>query len=99
MSPIPLKETIRLGVLYTINVATLNFSLYYIPYPVRVVGDKLGYLTAVLVGVFFTRIAKESKFKLGTEKIVIAVMITIGTLIFASYYQMKKESSTLYDPS
>lgn len=83
-SPIPNKETLILGVLYTINVSTLNFALYYIPYPVKVVGDKLGYLTAVLVGVFFTRVSKNSKFKLGTEKIVIAIMITIGTLIFAS---------------
>ncbi len=46
-----------MGVLYTITVATINFALYYIPYPVRVVGDKLGYLTAVLVGVYFTRIS------------------------------------------
>jgi len=85
ISSIPIKETIILGILYTINVSTLNFALYYIPYPVKVVGDKLGYLTAVIVGVFFTRVAKNSKFKLGTEKIVIAIMITIGTLIFASF--------------
>lgn len=55
----------RLGVLYFINVSTLNYCLFYIPYPMRVVGDKLGYLTAVIVGVFFSRIGKGSKLKLG----------------------------------
>lgn len=58
-------EIITLGTLYTLNVNTLNYSLYYIPYPVRVVGDKLGYLTAVVVAVYFTRIKKNKKVSLG----------------------------------
>lgn len=58
-------EIITLGTLYTLNVNTLNYSLYYIPYPVRVVGDKLGYLTAVVVAVYFTRIKKNKKVGLG----------------------------------
>ena len=52
---------LRLGVFYTINVNSLNYSLYYISYPIRVVGDKLDYLTAVLVGVYFSRIHKANK--------------------------------------
>lgn len=92
-------EVLRLGILYFINVSTLNYCLYYIPYPMRVVGDKLGYLTAVVVGVFFSRIGKGSKLKLGREKIVIAVMITIGTLMFSYFYKVTKKSSILYDPS
>lgn len=64
-NPIPLMEIITLGTLYTLNVNTLNYSLYYIPYPVRVVGDKLGYLTAVVVAVYFTRIKKNKKVSLG----------------------------------
>lgn len=63
-NPIPFWEIIILGSLFTINVNTLNYSLYYIPYPVRVVGDKLGYLTAVIVAVYFSRITK-GRLKLG----------------------------------
>jgi hypothetical protein len=86
-SPLPMREIIRLGVLYFINVSALNYCLYYIPYPMRVVGDKLGYLTAVMVGVFFSRVDNKSKLRLGREKLVIAVMITIGTLMFSYFYK------------
>ena len=55
-NPIPFIEVVTLGALYTLNVNTLNYSLYYIPYPVRVVGDKMGYLSAVIIGVYFSRI-------------------------------------------
>jgi drug/metabolite transporter (DMT)-like permease len=65
----------------------------------RVVGDKLGYLTAVVVGVFFSRVGKGSKLKLGREKMVIAVMITIGTMMFSYFYKVTKKSSELYNPN
>lgn len=88
VNPIPFKEIIRLGILYTINIAALNFSLFYIPYPVRVVGDKLGYLTAVAVGVWFTRVPQKTGLRLGGEKFIIAMMITAGTMIFAFSYKV-----------
>ncbi len=58
----------------------------------RVVGDKLGYLTAVVVGVFFSRISNKAKNKLGKEKLVIAFMITVGTLMFSYFYKVSKKS-------
>lgn len=95
-NPIPVKEMIILGVLYALNVNALNYCLYYIPYPMRVVGDKMGYLTAVLVGVFFSRIGKSDGLRLGKEKIVIAIMITIGTMIFSFFYHPNKQNETRY---
>ena len=64
-NPIPFWEVIILGALYTLNVNTLNYSLYYIPYPVRVVGDKMGYLTSVIVAVYFSRIVLQKELKIG----------------------------------
>ncbi len=58
-NPIPLKEYFILGTLYTINILAASYALLYISYPVRVVSDKCGYLTAVLVGVYFTRLVKS----------------------------------------
>lgn len=58
----------------------------------KVVGDKLGYLTAVLVGVFFSRIKKGSSLKLKKEKLLIAFMITIGTLMFSYFYEGTKQT-------
>lgn len=98
-SPLPVKEVLVLGVLYFVNVSALNYCLYYIPYPMRVVGDKLGYLTAVIVGVFFSRIGNNSRYRLGKEKIVIALMITVGTLMFSYFYKITKKTETLYNPN
>lgn len=64
-SPLPNREIFILGILYFVNVSALNYCLYYIPYPMRVVGDKLGYLTAVVVGIYFSRISNKAKNKLG----------------------------------
>ena len=74
---------------------TLNYSLYYIPYPVRVVGDKMGYLTAVIVGVYFSRISHKA-LKLGSEKVFRALMISAGAIGFAYYYPFKKSQADLY---
>lgn len=57
-NPIPFKEYIILGVLYTINILAASYALLYISYPIRVVSDKCGYLTAVIVGVYFSRVIK-----------------------------------------
>lgn len=89
-NPIPFWEIVLMGALFTLNVNTLNYSLYYIPYPVRVVGDKLGYLTAVVVAVFFTRLSKNRKTKLGPDKMWRALLITVGAMGFAYFYKFKE---------
>lgn len=89
-NPIPFWEIVLMGALFTFNVNTLNYSLYYIPYPVRVVGDKLGYLTAVVVAVFFSRLSSNRNTKLGPEKMWRALMITVGAMGFAYFYKFKQ---------
>jgi hypothetical protein len=54
-----MKEYFILGALYTINILAASYALMYISYPVRVVSDKCGYLTAVVVAVYFSRIKKS----------------------------------------
>jgi hypothetical protein len=81
-NPIPLKEYFILGALYTINILAASYALLYISYPVRVVSDKCGYLTAVVVGVYFSRVVKSDA-KLEPKKVLIAVIITAGAVLFA----------------
>ncbi len=81
-NPIPLKEYFILGALYTINILAASYALLYISYPVRVVSDKCGYLTAVLVGVYFSRLVKSDA-KLEPKKVLIAIIITAGAVLFA----------------
>ena len=89
-------EIITLGALYTLNVNTLNYSLYYIPYPVRVVGDKMGYLTAVVVAVYFSRIRKDKELKLGPDKMWRALIISAGAIGFSYFYRFKSSQAELY---
>jgi len=63
----------------------------------RVVGDKLGYLSAVVVGVFFSRVGDKSKLRLGREKLIIALMITVGTLLFSYFYKTTKKTEVQYN--
>lgn len=56
----------------------------------RVVGDKLVYLVSVVIGVYFSRVSKKNKLKLGKEKLVIAILITAGTLMFSYFYKVSK---------
>lgn len=71
-----------MGTLYTINILAASYALLYISYPVRVVSDKCGYLTAVIVGVYFSRI-KKGEVKLQAKKVFIAIIITAGAVLFA----------------
>ena len=81
-NPIPMKEYFILGALYTINILAASYALLYISYPIRVVSDKCGYLTAVVGGVYFSRI-KKSDIKLEPKKVLIAIIITAGAVLFA----------------
>ena len=60
----------------------------------RVVGDKLGYLTAVVVAVYFSRVNKgNKKVALGPEKMWRALMISVGAVGFAYFYKFKSSQA------
>jgi len=61
-----------------------------------VVGDKMGYLTAVIMAVFFSRIKNNKKLNLGADKIYRAIMISAGAIGFAYFYQFKSSQANLY---
>lgn len=64
----------------------------------RVVGDKLGYLTAVVVAVYFTRVKSALEVKLGPDKLWRALLISAGAVGFAYFYKFKEEQKALYVP-
>ena len=94
VNPIPVREYFVLGTLYTINILASSYALLYISYPERVVTDKCGYLTAVVVGVYFSRI-KKSEMKLKPKKVMIAIIITGGAVMFAFFRE--QAASTTWD--
>lgn len=56
---IPLKERVRLGLLFTLNYLPTNYALLYISYPLQVVAKNSRYILVVIVGVFFSRVSKS----------------------------------------
>ena len=65
------------------NISTTNYALLYISYPIQVIGRNTRFLFVVLIGVFFSRVKKShSHLRLGKHKIFMALVITVGVLLF-----------------
>ena len=54
-SPLPISESLILGTLHTSKTNCQNYALHFIPFTKRVIGDKLGYLTTILVSIYMSR--------------------------------------------
>lgn len=81
-NPIPMKEQMLLGLLFTVNMLCANEALLYITYLEQTLGRNSRYLMVVIVGAFFSRVKKGSDLKLPPKKIVVAAVITIGVILF-----------------
>lgn len=82
---IPLKERMRLGLLFTLNYLPTNYALLYISYPLQVVAKNTRYILVVMVGVFFSRVEKSRELKLPMSKLFIGVFISLGAGLFMYY--------------
>lgn len=60
-------------------------SLLYISFLDQAIGRSCRYLTVVIVGVYFSRLQKNSQAKLPPQKIVTALVITVGVLSFSIF--------------
>lgn len=88
-----------MGVLFAVNMITTNSALLYISYPVQVIGRNIRFLCVVVVGAFFSRIKTGHKhLKLGKHKIFIALIITVGVLLF-NFAKDKKDGADKHDKS
>ena len=78
-----MTERVLLGALFTVNMTTTNYALLYISYPIQIIGRNVRFLFVVIVGALFSRVKKQhDSIRLKKEKIVMAVVITIGVLLF-----------------
>ena len=73
-----------LSSLYSTNILTTNYCLLYISYPVQVIGRNIRFLFVVLIGAFFSRLRNtaHAHLKLGKHKLFMAIVITIGVLLY-----------------
>lgn len=82
---IPIKERMRLGLLFTLNYLPTNYALLYISYPLQVVAKNTRYILVVIVGVFFSRVEKSRELKLPISKLFIGIFISLGAGLFMYY--------------
>ena len=71
-----------LGILFALNMTATNFAFLFISYPTQVIASNSRYLLVVLVGTFFSRIPRNDDLKLPKHKLYVAVLITIGVILF-----------------
>lgn len=59
--------------------------MIYVSYLTKTIGGNFRYLLVVLIGVFFSRVKKGEALKLKPSKVVTAVIITIGVIMFTLF--------------
>lgn len=59
-----------------------NFALLYISYPTQVIARNSRYLFVVLIGTFLSRVPKNNNLKLPKHKLIVAMVITFGVVMF-----------------
>ena len=64
-----------------ISTLTYTYAIYLTNYPVVMMFKSCNILSVILVGVLCSRV-KDKKLKLGTKKLVIGVLVTLGIVFF-----------------
>lgn len=71
-----------LGLLFAVNMLATNVALLFISYPTQVIARNSRYLFVVVVGTFLSRVPHKDDLKLPKHKLYVALVITLGVIIF-----------------
>jgi drug/metabolite transporter (DMT)-like permease len=78
---IPHKKAAICGLTVAISTFTYTYAIYLTNFPVVMMFKSCNVLSVILVGVLCSRV-KNKKLKLGTKKIIVGLLITLGIIIF-----------------
>lgn len=78
---IPAKNSAICGLTVAISTLTYVYAIYLTNFPVVMMFKSCNILSVILVGVMCSRV-KDKKLKLGTKKIVVGVLVTLGIILF-----------------
>jgi drug/metabolite transporter (DMT)-like permease len=81
---IPAAKAAICAVTVAISTLTYTYAIYLTNFPVVMMFKSCNILSVILVGVLCSRV-KDKKLKLGTKKIVVGVLVTIGIVMFKAY--------------
>jgi drug/metabolite transporter (DMT)-like permease len=78
---VPDRLSIKCGAAVVSNTIAYSYAIYFTNFPIVMMVRSCNLLSVALVAVLFTGV-KDTKLKLGTRKIVVALIVTIGIIIF-----------------
>ena len=78
---IPQQKAAICGLTVAISTFTYTYAIYLTNFPVVMMFKSCNVLSVILVGVLYSGL-KNKKLKLGTKKIVVGLLITLGIIVF-----------------
>jgi hypothetical protein len=78
---IPIKSTSTIGLVNYLEIIAQTQAMYMVSYPLIVMAKSGAIINVILVSVLCSRV-KNQQNKLGCQQIIIAVIVTLGILIF-----------------
>jgi hypothetical protein len=81
---IPWIHGLKCGTAVTSSTIAYSYAIYLTNFPVVMMIRSCGILSVVLVGVLFTGV-EDTALKLGKKKIFIAIIATIGIIVFKAF--------------
>lgn len=83
---IPPKKALLCAITVSISTITYTYAIYWSNYPVVMMVKSCNILSVILVSVLCSRV-KDQKLKLGSKKILVGVLVTLGIVVFKYYDQ------------
>jgi hypothetical protein len=81
---IPWTHGMKCGSAVVISTIAYTYAIHLTNYPVVMMIRSCNILSVALVGVLFTGV-KDTALKLGSNRIVVSILVTIGMIIFKVY--------------
>lgn len=78
---IPAKNLLYCSVTIFIAVLSYNTAIVETSYPIVIMVRSCSILSVAIVGVFFSRV-KDTQNKLGKNKLVVGILVTMGILVY-----------------
>lgn len=72
-----------------IGTLTYNIAILFTSYPVVIMFKSCSILSAIIVGVCFSRV-RDERLKLGTNKLIVGALVSLGIFLFNYWSQEDK---------
>ena len=86
---LPRKNLMYTAAMVMVGTLTYNIAILFTSYPVVIMFKSCSILSAIIVGVCFSRV-RDEKLKLGTNKLIVGGLVSVGIFLF-NYYSLEDQ--------